>query len=298
MQAEGVSYIRFVCTQGRHLWGRVPASWVSHFTNARLTPSYTPVSREVEVVPLSSFMPHFKQQDTSSLPKAATVARLLAPIPTPDGHTPVIYGIGLNYKKHAEETGNDLPKYPVVFLKSATSLNDPFQAIRIPSIAPDEVDYEVELGVLIGEVCKDVTVEEAMRYVVGYTVCNDVTARRWQGKRGGGQWCFSKSFDSFTPVGPSLRLSKDVADVNNLSLTAHVNGTERQKSFTGDMVFNIPHIISFLSQSTTLLPGTLICTGTPEGVGFTRQPPIYLKIGDLVQVEIEGIGCLTNPVSD
>uniref|UniRef100_A0A0G4F8Z8 Fumarylacetoacetase-like C-terminal domain-containing protein n=1 Tax=Chromera velia CCMP2878 TaxID=1169474 RepID=A0A0G4F8Z8_9ALVE len=173
--------------------------------------------------------------------------------------------------------------------------NDP---IVIPQVAsdPPEVDYECELAVVIGKACTNVPVERALEYVLGYTCANDVTARKWQGKRGGGQWCRSKCFDTFAPLGPALVPGGSVANPNDLSISTELNGKIMQKSTTGDMVFSVAELISFLSQDTTLLPGTVILTGTPEGVGFTRDPPVYLSAGDVVTINIGGIGSLTNVV--
>ncbi|CAE7696037.1 unnamed protein product [Symbiodinium sp. KB8] len=179
-----------------------------------------------------------------------------------------IYGIGLNYAKHAQETNLDLPKFPVYFMKSPDSVTGHEQPIVIPRVAasPPEVDYEGELAVVIGKPCKNATAAEAMNYVLGFTIANDVSARRWQ------------------------------VDVSSLRLTTRVNGEVMQDSNTSDMIFSVPEIIEFLSQDTTLPSGSVILTGTPEGVGFTRKPPVFLKHGDVVEVEIEGIGLLRNHV--
>mmetsp|Transcript_123122 Transcript_123122/g.343412 ORF Transcript_123122/g.343412 Transcript_123122/m.343412 type:complete len:150 (-) Transcript_123122:217-666(-) len=138
--------------------------------------------------------------------------------------------------------------------------------------------------------------EEALSYVAGYTAANDVTARRWQGKKGGGQWCRAKCFDSFLPLGPRLVPAAAIPDPNSLAISSTLNGQVMQQSNTRDMIFPVPKLIAFLSQGTTLLPGTVILTGTPEGVGFARKPPVYLKAGDTVTIAIEGIGELTNSV--
>lgn len=170
-------------------------------------------------------------------------------------------------------------------------------AIRIPAVChPEEVDWEVELAVVIGKAAKNVSANTALDHVLGYTVANDVSARRWQGKKGGGQWCRAKVFDTFCPLGPRLVPASEIPDPNQLALSCTVNGEVMQQSNTSDMIFSVAHIIEFLSEGTTLLPGTVILTGTPEGVGFTRKPPLFLKPGDSVTVSIEGIGELTNPV--
>jgi 2-keto-4-pentenoate hydratase/2-oxohepta-3-ene-1,7-dioic acid hydratase in catechol pathway len=160
----------------------------------------------------------------------------------------------------------------------------------------DKVDYEGELGVVIGRPCKNVSPDEALSYVLGYVAANDVSARDWQKEKGGGQFCRGKSFDTFCPVGPCLVTMDEVPDPSNLTLRTFVNQDIMQESSTSDMIFNIPTLISFLSGSTTLLPGTLILTGTPSGVGEARDPRRFLVPGDEVSVEIEGIGILTNPV--
>mmetsp|Transcript_80176 Transcript_80176/g.232796 ORF Transcript_80176/g.232796 Transcript_80176/m.232796 type:complete len:230 (-) Transcript_80176:109-798(-) len=211
---------------------------------------------------------------------------------------PAIYCIGLNYKQHAKESGMALPAYPVVFSKPPSSVIGHGDAIKIPSIChPEEVDYEVELAVIIGKAAKDVKEEEALDYVQGYTVANDVSARRWQLKQGGGQWVRGKSFDTFCPLGPRIVPAAEIPDPNNLELGCTLNGQVVQKSNTRDMIFSVKQIIAFLSQGTTLQPGTVILTGTPEGVGVARKPPLYLKPGDTISCHVEGIGELTNPVA-
>jgi len=220
------------------------------------------------------------------------VLSLLAPI-----EPKTIYGIGLNYRKHAEETGAKIPEHPIVFLKSPTALQDPDGPIMLPRhLRSDQVDFEAELAVVIGTECKNVSREEAMNYVLGYTIANDVSARDWQKQWGGSQWCRGKTFDTFCPVGPALVTPAGLKDPQNLAIRTRVNGVAMQQSNTRDMIFSIAQIIEFLSGSTTLEAGTLILTGTPEGVGMGRKPPVYLKAGDVVEVEIEGIGTLQNPV--
>jgi 2-keto-4-pentenoate hydratase/2-oxohepta-3-ene-1,7-dioic acid hydratase in catechol pathway len=208
-----------------------------------------------------------------------------------------IYGIGLNYRKHAEETGAKIPEKPIVFLKSPTALQNPEGPIVLPRhLRSDEVDFECELAVVIGYECKNVSRADALNYVLGYTAANDVSARDWQKQWGGSQWCRGKTFDTFCPLGPALVTPSALKDPNNLAITTRVNGTTMQESNTRDMIFSVAELIEFLSGSTTLEPGTLILTGTPEGVGMGRKPPLFLKPGDVVEVEIEGIGILRNPV--
>jgi 2-keto-4-pentenoate hydratase/2-oxohepta-3-ene-1,7-dioic acid hydratase in catechol pathway len=220
------------------------------------------------------------------------VADLLTPI-----EPKTIYAIGLNYRKHAEETGAKIPEHPVVFLKSPTAIQDPGGPIVLPRhLRSDQVDFEAELGVVIGYKCKNVSAADALNYVLGYTVANDVSARDWQKTWGGSQWCRGKTFDTFCPIGPALVTRDGVKNPDDLAISTRVNGVTMQQSNTRDMIFNVAKIIEFLSGSTTLEPDTLIITGTPEGVGMGRTPPVYLKPGDVVEVEIEGIGILRNPV--
>ena len=208
-----------------------------------------------------------------------------------------IYGVGLNYKAHAKETGKELPKYPMIFMKAPTTTQGTGDPVVIPRfLRSDKVDYEGELGVVIGKPCKNVTPEEALSYVLGYTCANDVSARDWQKEKGGGQFCRGKSFDTFCPVGPCLTTADEIPDPSKLTLRTFVNEEKMQESSTGDMIFDVPTLISFLSGSTTLLPGTLILTGTPAGVGEAREPRRFLVPGDEVTVQIDGIGILTNPV--
>ncbi len=220
------------------------------------------------------------------------VKKLLAPIqPTS------IICIGLNYRKHAEETGAKFPEYPVVFFKGINTLQHPGEAIQIPThLRSDEVDYECELAVVIGRACKNVSQSNALDYVLGYSACNDVSARDWQIKRGGSQWCRGKSFDTFSPLGPALVTCDEIPDPNALKIRTVLNGQVMQDWNTNDMIFNVAALIEFLSGSTTLLPGTVILTGTPHGVGMAQKPPRWLKPGDNVTIEIEKIGTLQNPV--
>lgn len=207
--------------------------------------------------------------------------------------------IGLNYRKHAAESNSPLPKNPVLFIKNTAALQNPGDAIELPvKLASTKVDYECELAVVIGRRCKNVSRADALNYVLGYTCGNDVSARDWQRDGGGGQWCQGKSFDTFCPLGPVLVTRDEIPNPNALRIRTVLNGETMQDWSTDDMIFDVPAIIEFLSASKTLLPGTVILTGTPHGVGFARNPPVWLKAGDTVTVEIEGIGALTNPVVD
>ena len=218
--------------------------------------------------------------------------RRLAPIvPT------AIYAIGLNYRAHAAEMKAELPEYPVVFMKSTTSVLDPACPILLPRhLHSDQVDYECELAVVIGKTCKNVRAAEALDYVLGYTCANDVSARDWQKSHGGGQWVKGKSFDTFCPLGPILVTADRIPNPQILPIRTILNTEIRQESFTGDMIFSVAELIAFLSGSTTLLPGTVILTGTPPGVGVAADPQRFLKPGDEVAIEISGIGMLRNPV--
>ena len=221
------------------------------------------------------------------------IAKLLAPI------VPVaILCIGLNYRKHAAETGASLPEFPVLFFKNPAAVQNPQDAIELPRyLASSQVDYEAELAIVIGKRAKNVAESEALDCVLGFTAANDVSARDWQKQWGGSQWCRAKSFDTFCPLGPAIVTPDEIGNPNQLSIETRVNGQTLQKSNTADMIFPVKKIIAFLSGSTTLLPGTVILTGTPEGVGMARTPPVWLKPGDKVTVQIEGIGELSNPVA-
>ncbi len=219
------------------------------------------------------------------------IKKLLAPI------IPInILALGINYKKHGDETAISYPEQPVLFLKATTSITGHEGPIILPAAGPDHVDYEAELAVVIGKKAKNVMPDEVMDYIMGYTCANDVSARDWQFEMQKGQWARGKSFDTFCPMGPWIVTKEEIEDPNNLSIRAILNGQTVQESRTSNMIFNIQQIVSNLSRSMTLLPGTVILTGTPEGVGFTRQPPLFLKTGDIVSIEIEKIGTLTNRV--
>lgn len=224
--------------------------------------------------------------------ETADVRKLLAPL-TPT----VILGIGLNYRRHAQETNAKIPEYPILFIKPPGVVQNPNDPILIPThLRSDEVDYECELAVIIGKRCKNVSKANALDYVFGYTCANDVSARDWQIKRGGGQWTRGKVFDTFCPLGPCIVTRDEIPNPNTLKIKTVLNGETVQDWNTNDMIFDVPTLIEFLSGSTTLLPGTVIITGTPHGVGMAAKPPRWLKAGDSVTIEIETIGALTNPV--
>jgi 2-keto-4-pentenoate hydratase/2-oxohepta-3-ene-1,7-dioic acid hydratase in catechol pathway len=222
----------------------------------------------------------------------ADIRKLLAPI-TPAA----ILCIGLNYRQHAVETGARIPSHPVLFMKPPGALQNPGDPIELPRHLPSErVDFEGELAVVIGRTCKNVRPEDALDYVLGYTCANDVSARDWQKDFGGSQWCRGKGFDTFAPLGPCLVTTDEIPDPASLRLRTIVSGELMQESPTSDMIFSVPEIIAFLSGSSTLLPSTVILTGTPSGVGMARTPTRWLQPGDSITIEIEGIGSLVNPV--
>ena len=212
---------------------------------------------------------------------------LKAPVDPPN-----IIAIGLNYKKHAEESGIRLPDKPIIFIKANTSVADPDKEIVLPRLASEEVDYEAELAVVIAKECKNIEEEEVSDYILGYTASNDVSARDCQIRKDK-QWARAKSFDTFCPLGPFIETD---LDANNLKISSVLNGRVMQNSKTSDMIFSVEELVSYLSKNMTLKPGTVIMTGTPEGVGFARKEPIYLRDGDTIEIKIEGLGNLRNNV--
>jgi len=210
------------------------------------------------------------------------------PIPDPDK----IICLGLNYKRHAEEAQLKVPEAPMLFAKYRNTLNGPTSPIVLPSTS-NEVDYEAELAVVIGKRGKDIPVTEALEYVAGYMAFHDVSARDIQMRTS--QWLSGKTPDTFAPCGPALVVN-EISDPQNLNISTRLNGETVQKSNTKDMIFPVAEAIAYISSLMTLEPGDIIATGTPEGVGFKRTPPIFLKDGDEVEVEVEKIGTLRNPV--
>ncbi|MBL0920834.1 MAG: fumarylacetoacetate hydrolase family protein [Phycisphaerales bacterium] len=209
-----------------------------------------------------------------------------------------IIGIGRNYAEHAKEQGAKPPDRPMVFTKNPASACLSGDDIVIPRACADreQVDYEGELAVLIGRPCRDAAEADAHRFILGYCCANDVSARWWQKEGSGGQFCRGKSFDTFCPVGPRLTPAAEIPDPSRLRLTTRLNGEVVQSASTGEMTFSVPFLVSELSRDTTLLPGTLILTGTPSGVGMARSPQRFLRPGDTVEVEIQGLGVLRNRV--
>lgn len=215
--------------------------------------------------------------------------KLLAPIPRPGK----FLGIGLNYADHISETGRDKPEYPTFFTKQSSCVIANGDAIHVPDIS-EKVDYEGELAFVIGKRCKHVPLERAHEVIAGYTICNDVTVRDWQQRTP--TWTLGKSFDTHGPMGPWLVTADEIADPHKLSLKTWVDGELRQNANTGEMIFNCHEMVAYLSQAMTLEPGDVISTGTPAGVGVKMKPRGYLKPGQTVRIEIEGLGALTNPV--
>jgi len=212
--------------------------------------------------------------------------RLLAPIAPAN-----VLCFGRNYRAHAKEGGDDVPQAPLLFIKATSCVVGPEEPILIPDAAPAQVDYEAELAVVIGRPARHVSEADALDYVLGYTCANDVSARDCQ--VGDGQWARAKSFETFGPLGPWIETD---LDPDNLHIQGRLNGRVMQDAGTSLLIFNVPYLISYLSRCMTLLPGTVLLTGTPAGCGFAQQPPVWLKDGDVYEVEIAGIGVLRNPV--
>ena len=215
-------------------------------------------------------------------------------------HAPVhdprkIVCIGLNYRDHAAESGAQVPREPILFSKYATALIGHGQPIVLPPVS-QEVDYEAEIVIIIGKRGRNVATASALEFVAGYTVGHDVSARDWQLKKDGKQWMVGKTFDTFAPAGPVLVTADEVPDPHNLGIRLRLNGQTMQDSNTKQLIFRVGDLVAYLSQVFTLEPGDLIYTGTPPGVGFARKPPVFLKGGDVVEVEIDGLGECCNPV--
>ena len=216
--------------------------------------------------------------------------RLKAPLFDP----PKVICIGLNYRDHAAETGAKVPDDPVVFNKFPTAVIGPEEPIRLPRVS-QKVDYEAELVVVIGRGGRNIAREEALDYVAGYTCGHDVSARDWQLEKDGRQWLLGKTFDTFGPHGPVIVTSDEIGDPHGLGIRFRLNGRTMQDSNTRQFIFRVEELIAYITRVVTLAPGDLIYTGTPPGVGTARKPPVYLKSGDLCEVEIDGIGVLSNP---
>lgn len=213
--------------------------------------------------------------------------KLLNPVEPPN-----IIAIGRNYSEHARETGSELPERPLIFIKATTSVIGPGEEIKLPKMAPDEVDFEAELAIIIGKKASWVEEEEVSDYIMGYTCANDVSARDCQ-KKIDKQWARGKSFDTFCPLGPWIETE---LDPDNCFISSRLNGEVMQDSNTKNTIFSPFELVSYISKNMTLLPGTVVLTGTPEGVGVARKPPVFLREGDIIEVEIKEIGNLENPV--
>ncbi|KAB7763708.1 fumarylacetoacetate hydrolase family protein [Xanthomonas maliensis] len=202
--------------------------------------------------------------------------------------------VGLNYADHAAESGMEVPKMPILFMKATTAVCGPNDTVIIPR-GSVKSDWEVELGVVIGDVARDVSVEQALQHVAGYAVINDLSEREFQLEHGG-QWVKGKSADTFGPIGPWLVTRDEIPDPQNLSMWLDVNGHRYQNGSTRTMVFGVAELVSHISRYMTLMPGDVISTGTPPGVGLGQKPPVYLKPGDVMELEIEGLGRQRQPV--
>lgn len=230
-----------------------------------------------------------KAIDSATESLAASTVKILAPIPRPGK----IICIGLNYSDHAAETGQPIPKYPIVFSKYANTVIATGEAIVLPRVT-NEVDYEAELGFVIGKTARYVSAADALDYVAGYMPINDVSARDYQTRIS--QWTMGKTFDTFAPMGPALVTSDEVGDAGNLKISLTINGEVLQDSNTNQLIFGIAQLVEALSEVMTLEPGDIVSTGTPPGVGMARNPKRYMKPGDVVDITIEKLGTLSNPV--
>jgi 2-keto-4-pentenoate hydratase/2-oxohepta-3-ene-1,7-dioic acid hydratase in catechol pathway len=259
-----------------------------HATDASLPVS---VRQLLETGPAALKAAATTRRRTDAVTHAADQAKLLPPVPDPHK----IICLGLNYRDHAMETGAPIPKDPVLFSKYATALIGHGANIVLPAVS-QEVDYEAELVIVVGKGGRHLSEAAAPGHVAGYTIGHDVSARDWQLKKDQKQWMVGKTFDTFAPTGPTLVTADEVADPHNLGIRLRLNGQTMQDSNTKQMIFSVGAVLAYLSQVFTLEPGDLIFTGTPPGVGIARKPPVYLRAGDVVEVEIDGLGILRNPV--
>ena len=238
----------------------------------------------------SDFLSRAADADKTSLRKLdRSAVKICSPVPRPGK----IICIGLNYRDHAAESGMEIPKSPIIFSKFSSCAIGPNDPISIPQ-GSTRTDYEAELAFVIGRLANDVSSEDALGYVLGYTNFNDVSARDFQ--FADGQWQRGKSCDTFAPMGEFIATTDEIPDPQSLSIKFRLNGEILQDSNTDQMIFGVAELVEFLSRYITLEPGDVVATGTPPGVGFARKPPVYLKEGDLAEVEIEGLGVLSNPV--
>jgi len=259
-----------------------------HATNPRLPSS---VRELLEQGPSALKAAAEAARGPNAVKRPAAGTKLLAPVPDPHK----IVCIGLNYKDHAAEGGVPIPREPVLFSKYATALVGHGEYIVLPAVSK-KVDYEAELVIVVGKRGRHLKAEAAAEYAAGYTVGHDVSARDWQLEKDGKQWMVGKTFDTFAPCGPHLVTADEVPNPHALPIRLRLNGETMQNSNTQQMIFSVGYLLAYLSQVFTLEPGDLIYTGTPPGVGFARKPPVFLKSGDVVEVEIEGLGTLRNSV--
>lgn len=245
------------------------------------------IEKSDELLPLAGKL--IEQNENCYAVFPVSDVKILAPIPFPEK----IICVGLNYIDHCRETGMEPPASPVIFSKYANAIVGHNDAVEIP-INSNEVDFEAELAVVIGKEAKRISEEEAEEYVFGYTIMNDISARDLQFKDG--QWSRGKTADTFAPTGPLIVTKEEAGDPHNLAISLELNGEVMQDSNTSNLIFSVPQIISFLSQSMTLKPGDIIATGTPPGVGMGRTPKVWLKDGDRMSITIENIGTLSNYV--
>ena len=262
--------------------GQLPADLTSLLENDEFLPRARELAAIVQKGPEADIARHLWPLDEVTLH---------APVPRPGK----IVCLGLNYGDHAAESGAEIPSEPVVFCKATTSVIGPGEPIIRPAVS-EKVDYEVEFAAVVGKPTKNVSVEEAMPQIAGYTIICDVSARDYQHEKPGGQWYLGKSFDTFCPMGPWVVTKDEIPDPHQLSLSCDVNGETRQSSNTSQLIFTIPEIVSYLSDVFTLEPGDVIATGTPSGVGAARTPPTFLQPNDTVRCRVDQIGQLENPV--
>lgn len=237
-------------------------------------------------------------QEAAALGQSATAVKV--PVATAKLHSPIhdpqkVVCVGLNYRDHAIESKMPIPKEPVLFSKFPSALVGHGEAIVAPKVST-KVDYEAELVIVIGKRGRKVSEADAMDLVAGYSVGHDVSARDWQLEKDGKQWMIGKTFDTFAPVGPVMVTKDEIGDIHNTGIRLRLNGKTMQNSNTKEFIFTVPQMVSYISQVITLEPGDLIFTGTPPGIGHALTPPVYLKAGDVAEVEIDGIGTLVNPV--
>ena len=231
-----------------------------------------------------SWLERLATLDPDTLPLVSGSPRIGAPI----GVVPKFFGIGLNYRDHAEETGMPIPEVPIVFAKASSCVSGPYDPILAPK-GFERMDYEVELGVVIGTKARSVAEADALDHVAGYTICNDVSERSLQ-VGGPGEWIKAKSYDSFGPLGPWLVTTDEIPDPQQLNLTLDLNGQRMQTGSTSTMIFTVAQLVSYLSKYMTLVPGDVITTGTPPGVGMARKPRVFLKPGDELKLTVSGLG--------